>query len=99
MSVRIHGERLIDAPRERVYAALTDPSVVAATVPYVERFEAHGPDEWTLHVKPPLPLAPKLELRFRVVDKQPPERARLHAKGGKLGSGADVDSSFVLTEQ
>jgi len=99
MSVRIEGERLIEATREEVFAALTDPAVVAASMPFVERYDVHGPDAWRLIVKPPVPLVPALPLEFRIVEQRPPEHARLHAKGGKLGSGAEVDSSFELTEQ
>lgn len=99
MSVRLEGERHVDAPRERVYAVLTDPAVVAATIPFVEGFESRGPDRWRLRIKPPVPLTPAIPLDFEVVEKRPPELARLRASGGRMGSGAEVDSSFVLTEE
>lgn len=100
MSVRIHGERHIDAPRERVYAALTDPAVVMKTIPLVERFEAKDPDHWDVYVKVPLPLAPTLKLSFELVERRAPEHARLRASGGGgLVGGADVESTFDLTEQ
>jgi carbon monoxide dehydrogenase subunit G len=99
MTVRIEGERHIDAPRERVFAALTDPAVVAETIPFVERWETTGADSWRLVVKPPLPLSPALPLDFRIVESRPPGHAKLRAKGGRLGSGAEVESSFELVEQ
>lgn len=99
MSVRIEGERLIDAPRERVFEALTDPSVVAATVPLVEKLETRDADHWDLHVKVPLPAAPMLKLSFSIVERRPPERARLNATGGGLMGGAAVDSQFDLAEE
>ena len=43
-------------------------------------------------MKPPLPLVPSLTIRFAVLDRRPPEHARLHAHGG----GADVTSTFDL---
>jgi carbon monoxide dehydrogenase subunit G len=98
VSVRIQGERHLDAPREEVFAALTDPAVVASTIPFVEGFARRGEDRWKLTVKPPLPIAPALELDFEVVEKRPPEHARLQASGGKLGSGVSVVSSFDLSE-
>ena len=99
MSVRIEGERLVDAPRERVFQALTDPEVVAATVPMVERVDVRDPEHWDLVVKVPLPMAPTLKLSFAVVEKQQPEWARLHATGGGLMGGATVDSRFDLAAE
>jgi len=99
VSVRIEGERLVDAPRERVFQALTDPDVVAATVPLVERVDVRDAENWDLVVKVPLPMAPTLKLSFSVVEKQPPETARLHATGGGLMGGATVDSRFDLAAE
>lgn len=99
MSVRIEGERLIDAPRERVFAALTDPEVVASTVPLVQSWEARDADHWDMVVNVPLPMAPTLKLSFAVVEKRPPEYARLTSSGGGLLGGADVESRFDLTEE
>lgn len=98
MSVRIEGERVVDAPRERVYAALTDPDVVAQTVPLVEHVEVKDEDHWELTVRVPLPMAKTLKLAFDVVERRPPDHARLHAKGGGMLGGADVQSSFELSD-
>ena len=98
MSVRIQGERQIDAPREHVYATLTDPAVVAATIPLVERYEQRDADHWTVVVKIPLPLSPTVPIEFEVVEKRPPEYARLRAAGGKFGGSVDVVSRFELSE-
>ena len=43
-------------------------------------------------MKLPLPLAPKLTIRFELVDQRPPQHAALRAHGG----GADVASTFDL---
>jgi carbon monoxide dehydrogenase subunit G len=55
-------------------------------------------NRWELTLRVPLPMAKTLKLAFEVVDKRPPEHARLRAKGGGMLGGADVDSSFDLTE-
>jgi carbon monoxide dehydrogenase subunit G len=99
VSVRINGERHIDAPRERVYAALTDPAVVMKTVPLVERYEVKDADHWDVVVKVPMPLAPALKLSFEVLERRPPEHAKLAAGGGGMVGGADVVSTFDLVEQ
>ncbi len=99
VSVRVEGERVVAATREEVFAALTDPEVVAETIPFVERCDVRDGDHWALVVKPPLPLARSLRLAFEVVEKRPPAFARLHAAGGGLAGGAEVDSSFELEQR
>jgi carbon monoxide dehydrogenase subunit G len=99
MAVRIEGERIIDATREQVFEALTDPEVVAQTVPLVESWNASDADHWDMVVRVPLPLAKSLKLSFHVVERRPPEHARLRASGGGLLGGADVESRFDLTDE
>jgi carbon monoxide dehydrogenase subunit G len=98
MTVRIEGERVIDATREEVFAALTDPEVVAQTVPHVESFEIKDADHWEMVVKMPLPMMRPLKLAFEVVERRPPDHARLRSSGGGLMGGANVISSFDLSE-
>ena len=98
MSVRVQGERVIEAPREQVFASLTDPDVVAQTMPLVEETKVIDANRWETTIRVPLPMAKTLKLAFEVVDKQPPEHARLRAKGGGMLGGADVDSSFDLSD-
>jgi carbon monoxide dehydrogenase subunit G len=93
MSV-VRGERRFAAPPERVFALLTDPDIVASAIPAVHGHRVVDDDHWEARVKPPVPLAPKLTIRFEVVDRRPPEHASLRAHGG----GADVASTFDLAE-
>jgi carbon monoxide dehydrogenase subunit G len=71
---------------------LTSPDVIAAAMPAVRSHQVVDADHWLAKVKPPLPLAPALTIRFEVLDRRPPEHARMHAHGG----GADVTSTFDL---
>ena len=52
-------------------------------------------DHWEARVKPPLPLAPSLRIRFEVTGRRPPEHAGLVAHGG----GAHVTSTFDLSPE
>jgi len=90
----VEGERLFEASRERVYELLTTPEVIAAAIPAVRSHEVVDHDHWRAKVKPPLPLAPAITIRFEVVDRRPPEHAELRAHG----PGADVSSRFELEE-
>jgi carbon monoxide dehydrogenase subunit G len=90
----VEGERRFAAPRERVYELLTSPDVIAGALPVVRSHEVLDPDHWLAKVKPPLPLAPAITIRFEVLDRRPPAHAALHAHGG----GADVTSTFELED-
>jgi carbon monoxide dehydrogenase subunit G len=88
----VEGQRRFAAARERVFELLTSPEVIAAAMPAVRSHVVVDADHWLAKVKPPLPLAPAITIRFEVLDRRPPERARLRAHGG----GADVTSTFDL---
>ncbi len=88
----VKGERRFDAPPERVFAVLTDPDVVASAIPAVKGHRVVDDSHWEARVKLPVPLAPKLTVRFELVDRRPPEHASLRAHG----AGTDVASSFDL---
>ena len=88
----VEGERRFAAPPERVFELLTSPEVIAAAMPAVRGLDVEDQDHWRAKVKPPLPLAPSVTIRFEVVERRPPEHARLRAHGG----GADVRSTFDL---
>jgi carbon monoxide dehydrogenase subunit G len=75
-----------------VFALLTDPDIVASAMPAVRSHSVVDADHWSAKVKPPLPFAPSITIRFEVLDRRPPEHAALHAHGG----GADVTSTFDL---
>jgi carbon monoxide dehydrogenase subunit G len=88
----VQGERRFAAPPERVFAVLTDPDVIASAMPAVRSHSVADEDHWQAKVRPPLPLAPSLTVRFEVLDRRPPEHAALHAHGG----GVDCTSTFDL---
>ena len=89
----VEGQRRFEAPRERVFELLTSPDVIASAIPAVRGYSVDDADHWQAKVKPPLPLAPTVTIRFEVLERRPPEHAALHAQGG----GADVTSRFDLT--
>jgi uncharacterized protein len=96
--VRIGGKRRFQAPRERVYRALTDPEELSRLMPGVERVEVKTQDEWIAVVKPPFGPGLNLKLDMRVTDRRPPEHARLVAWGKSFGARISVETDFVLAE-
>jgi len=88
----VRGERRFDAPPERVFEMLTDPDVVASAIPAVRGHRVVDDNQWEASVKLPIPLAPKVKVRFHLVDARAPEHASLRAHG----AGTDVASTFDL---
>ena len=89
----VEGQRRFAAPPERVFALLTDPDVIASAMPLMRGHTVVDRDHWEAKVKPPLPLAPSVTIRFEVLERRPPQHAALHAHG----AGADVRSTFDLS--
>ncbi len=48
--MKVNGVATMHAPADRVWAALTDPKVLAATIPGCERLETAGPDSYSFTV-------------------------------------------------
>jgi carbon monoxide dehydrogenase subunit G len=94
--MHLEGKREFKAPREEVYEALTDPELVAGAIPALESLTVADHEHWTATVK--VSIAPRLKVSFAVLDRRPPERARLYAHGKNLGAAASVDTSFDLAE-
>jgi carbon monoxide dehydrogenase subunit G len=89
----VRGERRFAAPPARVFELLTNADVIASAIPAVRSHRVIDGDHWEAKVKPPLPFAPSVTIRFEVLDRRPGEHAALHAHG----PGADVTSTFELT--
>lgn len=96
-TVRIEGARVFEEPRQAVFDALTDPHVMAEAVPGVERVEIQNETHWTARIKVPLGVG-SLSFQFELLERQPPEHARLIARGKALGAGMLMDTEFELGE-
>ncbi len=84
MKLEVSSE-VLPAPRERVWALLQDPGVLARLLPGVEKLEATGPDEYAVVVKLGVgAVRGTYTGRVALRDLEPPERYRLEgeAKGG-----------------
>ncbi|HEX6762951.1 MAG TPA: SRPBCC family protein [Gaiellaceae bacterium] len=88
----VTGERSFAAPPERVFDLLIDPDVVVSAIPAVRDHRVVDESHWEARIKLPVPLAPKLTVRFEVLERRSAERASLRAHG----AGAEVASTFEL---
>jgi carbon monoxide dehydrogenase subunit G len=96
--VRIEGIRRFDAPRERVFRALTDPHEIGELMPGVERVEVANDDEWVAVARSPFRRGFHLQLDMQVIERRPPEHAKLRAQGKSFGARLSIDTEFRLSE-
>jgi carbon monoxide dehydrogenase subunit G len=88
----VEGERRFAAAPEQLFELLTRPEVIASAIPAVREHRVLDSDHWLAKVRPPLPFAPGVTVRFEVLERRPPEHAALHAHG----PGTEVTSHFDL---
>jgi len=86
--MKITGEHSFVSSRERVWAALEDPQMLANALPGVKRLDVTGPDEYAMTVGVGVgSVRGTYDGTFRITDKQAPEACavRANAAGGPGG--------------
>jgi len=96
----LDGTHRFKAPRDRVWAAFTDPAVLARATPGCERLDPVGPDEFEATLSIGVAAVKGVyQGRLRITDKQAPDGYTLHVEGsGRPGFVKGV-GRLVLTEQ
>lgn len=75
--MRIHGSRTLDAPRDRVFAAICDPGTLLAVIPGCRGIEQVG-DEYNGQIALRLPgITGTFRTTVRLVDTESPSSGRL----------------------
>jgi carbon monoxide dehydrogenase subunit G len=98
--MKLSGEATINAPVDRVYAALNDPAVLVRTIPGCQRLEQTGPDTFKATVAAGVAsIKGTFDGDVRLSDQQPPDSMTLHAAGagapGTVSAVARVTLSAV----
>jgi uncharacterized protein len=85
--VKLTGTSFVPAPRERAYALLQDPSVLARCIPGCEGLDRIGENEYAMRMKMSLAsISGKFEGKVRLTDTNPPDSFRMLVDGaGKIG--------------
>jgi carbon monoxide dehydrogenase subunit G len=80
--MKIEGTVDLPAPRDRVWAALLDPGLLAQAIPGCEALEAIGPDEYRAVMKVGVgPIKGTFEGKVRLFDLEAPDRYRMAVEG------------------
>jgi uncharacterized protein len=97
--LNVSGERTFAAPRDAVWKVLNDPAAMAKTMPGVESFDVHDPENWTANVKIPLGLGGlKMKVDMHKIEEREPEFAKLKIKGHGVGAMLSMETSFELAD-
>jgi uncharacterized protein len=85
--LKIVGSYTLPVERERAYALLRDPEVLARCLPGVDRLARIGPDEYEMKMKMAVSVVQAVfDGKIRIADPKPPEQFRLLVEGsGKVG--------------
>jgi uncharacterized protein len=95
--MRFEGTVEIAAPRERVWAFLTDPRQVATCAPELQRLDVIDDRRFTAVVRAGIgPIRGSFTFDVKLVDLRRPEHAGLQAQGRGAGSAASVSSEMDL---
>jgi carbon monoxide dehydrogenase subunit G len=97
-TVSTRSTAVLDASRERVWQALTDPGLLARLTPYLRSIEAHG-DRWTWHLMRIPVLGSVISPSFtEVMTFDEPSRIDFAHDPAKRDEKAGVEGSYVMRE-
>jgi carbon monoxide dehydrogenase subunit G len=99
--MKMMGERIIPAPRERVWAALNDPEVLRQAIPGCQEMTKHSPTEFEAKVVAKVgPVKANFVGNVRLSELNPPESYVISGEGkGGVAGFAKGGSSVRLDEQ
>lgn len=97
--MKVTGSATVAAPRERVYAALRDPAVLARTIPGCQTLEPVGPDAYRLTISAGVAaIRGTYSGSVALSDPEPPSSFVLRAQGQGAPGTVDVTVRVLLSE-
>lgn len=95
--MRITGNAVLNAPADRVWAALNDPDVLARTIPGCERLEESGPDRYRMTVTAGVAsIKGTYQGDVALADPVPPDSFTLRASGAGAPGTVRADVRITL---
>jgi uncharacterized protein len=96
----LDGSHHFNAPRDRVWAAFTDPGVLARATPGCERLDPVGPDEFDATLSVGVSAVKGVyQGKLAILDKTPPEGYTLRVEGSGRPGFVKGEGRLTLTEQ
>ncbi|MGH6988879.1 MAG: CoxG family protein [Stellaceae bacterium] len=95
--MRIEDQFVVAASRDRVWAAITDPAVVAPCVPGCQGVTIVGPTLYTAKVRVQLGvIKAEFNVQVELTAQNPPEELRSRTRGEEGGRASSVSAENVL---
>jgi len=95
--MHLEGEFSVKAPREEVYAFLTDPHSVSRHMPDVKEVQIEDADHFTVKARVGIShIKGLMIMKLAITDRQPPISTTVTGKGTGLASVVDMVTSFTL---
>jgi carbon monoxide dehydrogenase subunit G len=95
--VNLDGSAVLSAPPERVWSVITDPAVLARTIPGCESLEQVGDDEYKMNVSVGVgAIRGTYAGEVRLSDKQHPSSYVMHASGAGAPGNARAEVTINL---
>jgi len=97
--MRFEGKLDIDAPRDRVWSFVTDPSQVTTCAPDVQSLEVTDPRHFKVVVRAGVgPIKGTFSMNVEFTELQEPGHASVVARGQAPGSAVEMVSNMELSE-
>ena len=98
--MKVEGTYTLATPRERAYQLLTDPEVLAKTLPGCEKLEQIAADTFKVKMKLGLAaLSGSYQGTVKLSEQRPPEHLRLSVESRGPWGFASGDGTLALEEQ
>ncbi|MBF2734615.1 MAG: carbon monoxide dehydrogenase subunit G [Betaproteobacteria bacterium AqS2] len=98
--MQINDEQLIDAPREKVYAALNDPAILKKAIPGCQELDKKSDTEMTATVVLKIgPVKAAFDGEVQLSDLRPPSSYTITGKGSSGASGHASGTAKVTLEE
>ncbi len=96
----LDGTHHFSAPRDRVWAAFTDPAVLARATPGCQRLDPVGPDEFEATLSVGVSAVKGVyQGKLALLDKKPPEGYTLRVEGSGRPGFVKGEGRLTLTEE
>ena len=98
--MQVDGSNVIQAPRDRVWALLQDPDVLARCVPGVQEMLPDGPDSYTAILNVVVgPVKGKFKAKVKISNQVPPQSMTLQIEAKAPTGIVNAVGQLVLVEQ
>ena len=96
--VKLEGTQQFTQGPEELYRHLTDLSFMARCIPDLEKVEHPDADTMVCRVRPGFSfLRGKLDVTFKILDRQPPNGATMRMVGKGIGNQVTVETALGIT--